>query len=922
MNGVLLQSPAVLALLMFTLLPVAVLGAPPGPSHAECRLKPERQCTGTEGCEWCIMPDGSTHPRGQCVITGLCEELHQTCNEAQGPSTFHCLNLLGFNEYLWCTNQYEGLMACPPGTGCYETGSHTLSPCIFAPPYGAGATITLLDGDEVTDGVADFRVTFPTAIQGSESVCFFFDQHTSEPRMCTDLPGLVHIIIDDLTEGRHTVSAVFTSSVGQRHTVSLNFAVQQPGFVITRVETPSQLIAASTYVLRITTKGLPVASATLDAASAHLGTLSQWIFCSVDDDCDLFLELAVTMATSTLQEGIQSVAIVLQATSGRTRTVEFMATVLHHSLIALQSSMGVLTIRPLPDIAPAASAQVVAITTSPPAIVTGEQVVYTIQLSGVVDTRIDTLLVAFTGSSGLLEVPLASVWNSRRDVPGGLIEVDVPITLPYNVIAEPAMGKIVFGLQDSQGRVASYVNGDLRLEQAGVGVLHMRLTWDTYCDVDLHVFDPLGGHVFFANMEENGGILDRDSNPACSLDYVNTENIVYEIIPAVGDYEVRVHMYNICGQEEANYHLTVTGCGVDLSVSGALFNTNEFDSYHVNVDCSPFASVSGVITYEHVGFRNEITTRAAAEGLRVEVRRLADQVVVAQGKVGLGGRYEISFIFTEGSSPHAVFLVGQSDGVNVRRVSDATPYAVQLGSQFLPTDGVVVRNFFISNHAQSGWVNIASLITRAHAWYAAQSFSLERTDTWWEVGVSEGSYMDGSGGIHILGVAIDPDEFDDSVILHEYGHVFTWQLGPQQLGGVHFLDKQYTPPLAYSEGLASFLGQTMLGNPMYQDRNINGGFEYNIHTNFVPGTSNGLSTGNLNEVLVSSFYWESGTVLTRAFLTYHVGELNQLDNMVWGRPLYADLADVVHEFGCTNDAIENTLKTKYQLNWIDESGFC
>lgn len=68
-----------------------------------------------------------------------------------------------------------------------------------------------------------------------------------------------------------------------------------------------------------------------------------------------------------------------------------------------------------------------------------------------------------------------------------------------------------------------------------------------YTDLDLHVVDPNGERVYFANPQvASGGRLDLDSNAACSPGDFN-ENIYWPVGDAVaGTYLVQLHYWSAC----------------------------------------------------------------------------------------------------------------------------------------------------------------------------------------------------------------------------------------------------------------------------------------------------------------------------------------------------------------------------------------
>jgi hypothetical protein len=89
------------------------------------------------------------------------------------------------------------------------------------------------------------------------------------------------------------------------------------------------------------------------------------------------------------------------------------------------------------------------------------------------------------------------------------------------------------------------------------------LNWDTNADLDLHIvthdgteLDPK--HPATAPKGDGGfppgtGVLDRDSNAACVIDGVRTENVVWNDYPAPGLYLAKVDMFSACGEAAANF---------------------------------------------------------------------------------------------------------------------------------------------------------------------------------------------------------------------------------------------------------------------------------------------------------------------------------------------------------------------------------
>jgi len=94
--------------------------------------------------------------------------------------------------------------------------------------------------------------------------------------------------------------------------------------------------------------------------------------------------------------------------------------------------------------------------------------------------------------------------------------------------------------------------------------------------------------------------------------------------------------------------------------------------------------------------------------------------------------------------------------------------------------------------------------------------------------------------IHIEGYEDDPDQWDNGVILHEYGHYIMDEIyggeKPKGVNGSHFTElpatssNQIALNLAFSEGWAHFFACTALKQAGYEDKNAGGKNTYNFET--------------------------------------------------------------------------------------------
>lgn len=148
---------------------------------------------------------------------------------------------------------------------------------------------------------------------------------------------------------------------------------------------------------------------------------------------------------------------------------------------------------------------------------------------------------------------------------------------------------------------------------------------------------------------------------------------------------------------------------------------------------------------------------------------------------------------------------------------------------------------------EGGAFNILDQILKAQEYVRAQTASCGSTFTdcvpfsvaplvyvYWAPGISPGQYFGISGGIsfylngqkklYLLGglnddtTSSDMDHFDNSVIIHEYGHFLEDQFAsPDSPGGSHNGNSIIDPRLAWGEGWADFFQAAVTGSPYYRD---------------------------------------------------------------------------------------------------------
>ncbi|MDX1972080.1 MAG: hypothetical protein SFY68_06065 [Candidatus Sumerlaeia bacterium] len=122
--------------------------------------------------------------------------------------------------------------------------------------------------------------------------------------------------------------------------------------------------------------------------------------------------------------------------------------------------------------------------------------------------------------------------------------------------------------------------------------------------------------------------------------------------------------------------------------------------------------------------------------------------------------------------------------------------------------------------ATSGPFHILDTLRRGHDYAKARGEnSLPKVKARWAVGSAIGtSYNNSQTMIKLVGTAADPDEFDDDVILHEYGHMLSQRISYDKTpGGDHSWYGEFTPELAWSEGWATFFSGIVRNSRFYVD---------------------------------------------------------------------------------------------------------
>ncbi|MGH9211754.1 MAG: DUF6777 domain-containing protein [Acidimicrobiales bacterium] len=97
----------------------------------------------------------------------------------------------------------------------------------------------------------------------------------------------------------------------------------------------------------------------------------------------------------------------------------------------------------------------------------------------------------------------------------------------------------------------------------GTGDVQITLQWESDADLDLHVFEPDGNEIYYANAgpSDTGGQLDVDSNVGCTNDG-SVENVFWPPGEAPsGDFTVQVNGFTVDGCGGGEFTLTIDVAG-------------------------------------------------------------------------------------------------------------------------------------------------------------------------------------------------------------------------------------------------------------------------------------------------------------------------------------------------------------------------
>ncbi len=178
-----------------------------------------------------------------------------------------------------------------------------------------------------------------------------------------------------------------------------------------------------------------------------------------------------------------------------------------------------------------------------------------------------------------------------------------------------------------------------------------------------------------------------------------------------------------------------------------------------------------------------------------------------------------NYALTIDASSATIHVESVSDTISVGRVLSGIAvtqnFSVEIPGAI--STNTISHNITISVAQNSGAFNIHDQLRRARLWMSSLSYTTTRVfKTVWP---SSATFYDPDDDtMRILSSSGDSDEFDDDIILHEFGHLLADIISrDDSLGGSHYLTDRLDLRLSWSEGLAHYLSSAVRDDSYHVD---------------------------------------------------------------------------------------------------------
>ena len=200
-------------------------------------------------------------------------------------------------------------------------------------------------------------------------------------------------------------------------------------------------------------------------------------------------------------------------------------------------------------------------------------------LAGVVGPNANAAAIGVPGDDGFWLVPALAPDTVNTDSYDFNTQISFSPALGHSSLLQhnAADGSttltLAFRAVDDRGQFGEARTSDLKVQLndfTGKSLV-VSLIWDSPVDLDLHVLVPTSaGYTEVWSKEPAAtpaivatattpasaadGVLDFDSNAACTIDNRDQEDVVWTGTPPSGHYIVRVEAFSLCGLDSAGWH--------------------------------------------------------------------------------------------------------------------------------------------------------------------------------------------------------------------------------------------------------------------------------------------------------------------------------------------------------------------------------
>ncbi len=283
-------------------------------------------------------------------------------------------------------------------------------------------------------------------------------------------------------------------------------------------------------------------------------------------------------------------------------------------------------------------------------------------------------------------------------------------------------------------------------------------------------------------------------------------------------------------------------------------------------DSLPAQMISGQAFYQKIdvtdaGLDLSHPVMAPIRNGRVEVLDRVSQALVAVSDTDAGGKFEVPVPILPNLTIRVVSRLRTGE---IRIADNTNQNALYSVSADIDAREITGNVLLVDNSRVSGAFNILEMVQRGNDLIRSANPSIvpPSVTIYWSARntkrlVGTTYFNISNGTAFVLGDrSDDSDEFDDSVIVHEYAHMLAVRFSRDDSpGGAHSLGDFLDPRVAWSEGWADFFSCAVRNDAIYRDSRGPDGkdvLRYDLEDNRPAGDNPGI----WSEASVDSLLWD------------------------------------------------------------------